>query len=100
MPALIDCRDERFGAAVHDRNFGTVDLDDDIVDAEPVQRGKHMFGGRDSRAGLIAEHGGEFGRRHRPVIGNQLAVALAVRSGAQENDAGIGFGRMQRQGDG
>jgi hypothetical protein len=59
-----------------------------------------MFGGRDGRAGVIAEHGCEFGRRHRAVIGNQLAVALAVQSGPQENNAGIGFGWMERQGNG
>jgi len=59
-----------------------------------------MFGGRDRRAGLIAKHCCEFGRRHRAVIGNQLPIALAVQSGPQENDASIGFGWMERQGNG
>ena len=31
---LIDRSDERGGAAVHDRNFGAVDLDDGVVDPE------------------------------------------------------------------
>ena len=36
----------------------------------------------------------------RAEIGGDLAIALAAKAAAQENDAGIGFGRMQRQGDG
>ena len=44
---------------------------------------------------MVAENGGEFGRRHRTVIGAQFAVGLAVDAGTQKYDAGIGFGRMQ-----
>ena len=66
---LIDRSDEWRGAAVHDRHFRTVDLDDGVVDAEAVQRRQHVFGGRDGRAVLIAEHGGEFGGRHGTEIG-------------------------------
>ena len=97
---LIDRRNERRGAAVHDRNFRAVDFDDGVIDAKAVQRGKHMFGGRDGRAVMVAEHGGEFGRRHRAVMGAQFAVGLAVDSAAQKYDAGIGFGRMQCKGGG
>ena len=58
---LIDRGDERRRAAVHDRHFRSVDLDDGVVDAEPDSAAKHMLGGRDERAGGIAEYGGEFG---------------------------------------
>ena len=65
---LIDRGDERRGAAVHDRHFGTVDFDHRVIDAESVQGREHMFGGRYRRTIVIAEHGGEFGRRHRTVM--------------------------------
>jgi hypothetical protein len=42
---LIDGSDESRRAAVHDRNFRTVDLDRSVVDAHAAQRSKHMFGG-------------------------------------------------------
>ena len=69
---LIDRGDERRGAAVHDRDFRAVDLDDRIVDAEAAQRRQHMFGGRNGGTALVAEHGGEFGRRHGAEIGLEV----------------------------
>ena len=76
---LIDRRDERRGAAVHDRNFGAVDFDDGIVDAEAMQGREHVFGGRYRRAAVVAEHGGEFGRGHRTEIGASIRGPVGRR---------------------
>ena len=50
-------------------NFGAVDLDDGVVDPEAAQRRQHMFGRRDGRAAMIAQHGGEFSRRDGTEVG-------------------------------
>src|ERR1700686_5007696 len=89
---LIDRGNERRGAAVHNRYFGTIDLDDRVIDAEAVQGRQYMFGRRYRRAVAIAEHGGEFGRRHGAETGVELAVWLAVGAAAEKDDAGIGLG--------
>ena len=94
----IDGLDEWRGAAVHDRNFRTVDLDEHVVDAERIQRGEHVFGGRHGRAILIAEHGCEFGRGDGAEIGGKLAIFLTVNSGSQEYDTGVRFRRMKDDG--
>ncbi len=65
-----------------------------------MQCGKHMFGRRNGRAVVIAEYGGEFGRGHATEVGGDLAIALAAETAAHKNDAGIGFGGMQRESDG
>ncbi len=39
--------DERRGAAVHDRHFRCVQLDDDVVDAERGERGEQVLDGLD-----------------------------------------------------
>ena len=93
---LIDRIDEGRSAAVHDRNFGTVDLDNGVVDPKPEQRGKHVFGGGYGRTVSIAEHRGEFGRCHRSEVGRKFAVFLAIDSDSPEYDAGIRFSRMKR----
>ena len=72
---LIDRRDERRRAAVHDRHFRTIDFDDGVVDAQAAQGGKHMLGGRDHRTVAVAENGGEFGGDHRAEIGANFAIA-------------------------
>ena len=89
---LIDRRDERRGAAVHDRHFRAVDLDDRVVDAKPGQRGQHMLRGGAQRAFGIADHGGEFGGGHGADIGANFAVRAAVLAETDEDDAGVGFG--------
>ena len=89
---LIDRRDERRGAAVHDRHFGAVDLDDGVVDAEPGQRRQHVLRGRAQRALGIAEHGGEFGGGDGADVGADFAVRAAVLAEADEDNAGVGLG--------
>ena len=94
---LIDRGHERRGAAVHDRHFGSVDFDDGVVDAEAGERRQHMLGGRAQRAVGVADHRGEFGRGHGADVGANLAIRSAVLTQANEDDAGIGFGRQHIQ---
>ena len=49
--------DERRGAAVHDRHFGRVQFDDDVVDAEGGQGREQVLDGLD-RHGFACEPGG------------------------------------------
>ena len=56
---LVDRVDEGRGAAIHDRHFAAVDLDQQIVDAEAEQRGHDMLDGRDVVTGRIAKHRAE-----------------------------------------
>ena len=93
----VDRLDERRRAAVHDRHFRSVDLDDGIVDAEARQRGEHMLGGRAQRPGGVAEHGGKFGCGDGADVGDDFAVRLAVGAAADKHNAGIGFGRKHGQ---
>ena len=81
---LIDRRNERRRAAVHDRDFRPVDLDHRIVHAEPAQRRQHMLGRRHQRARRIAQNGGEFGGGDGAEIGADFALAAAVKTGADE----------------
>ena len=66
---LIDGGDEGRRAAVHDRNFGTVDFDDGVVDAHAAQGSEHMFRGGNQRTFTVPENGckvgGDYGFRDR-----------------------------------
>ena len=96
---LLDRGDERSRAAVHDRNFRTVDFDGGVVDAHSPQCSKHMLGGGDQRAFAITQHGGELGRDHRLGVGPNLAVA-SLKASADKNKTCIGRCRSQGQTDG
>ena len=98
MTRLIDCFDERRRAAVHNRYFGPVDFNHDIVDAKTIERGEHVLGRRYGRTVAIAKHGGKFRRSHRTEVCDKFAIFLAIDSGAPKHDAGIGLGRMKRNG--
>src|SRR5581483_10255699 len=74
--------------------FGAVDLHEGVVDAKPAKRGENMFGRAANRAGMIAKNSGKFGRRHRTIIGADLALASLFVDTA-ENDAGIGIGGVE-----
>ena len=71
---LIDRGDEGSGAAVHDRNFRTIDLDRGVVDAHAAQSREHMLGGGDQRTFAVAQHGCEFGGDHGFGGGLNFAV--------------------------
>ncbi len=96
---LLDGGNEGGRAAVHDRHFRTVDLDQRIVDAEAGQRGEHMLGGRAQRPIGIAEHGREFGGGDRAHIGAHFPIGTTLDAGAHEADAVIRIGRVDREGD-
>ena len=95
---LIDRGDEGRGAAVHDRNFRTIDFDGGVIDAHAAQRSEHMFGGRDQRAVAVAEHGGEFGGDDGFGGGLNFAVA-AIKTGADKNKTCIDRCRSEGQTD-
>ena len=90
---LVDRLHEGGGAAVHDRRFRAVELDDGVVDAEPAQRRHDVLDGGDAGPGSIAQHGGELGGGDRTGIGADLALPPAVDA-ADEHDAGAGIGRI------
>src|SRR5262245_17375432 len=94
----IDRRHERGGAAVHDRNFGAVDLDHRVVHAEPAQRRQHMLGRRYQRTRCIPQNGGKFGGSDGTDVGANLALAAVIEASADEPDSGSGVGRMEGYG--
>ena len=93
---LIDRGDESRGAAVHDRNFRTVDFDRGVIDAHAAQGCEHMFGGGDQRTFAVAQHGGKFGGDHGFGGGLNLTVA-AIQTGADKNKTCIHRCRSKSQ---
>ena len=89
---LIDRGDESRGAAVHDRNFRTVDFDGGVIDAHAAQRSEHMLGGGNQRTFAVAQHGGEFGGDHGFGGGLNFAVAPSrpVRTKIKPASTGAG----------
>ena len=92
---LVDRVDERGGAAVHDRHFGAVDLDEDVVDAEAAQGRHQVLDRRDGAAHAVADDGAERGGDDGAVMGVDDALAAAGETGAEEDDAVIGFGWVE-----
>ena len=87
--------DERRGAAVHDRHFRRIELDDDVVDAEADERREQVLdrvdldgvaceAGRVIDAADVLHRGGHF---------------EATEIAATESNAGIGRRRLQRERD-
>ena len=75
--------DELRRAAVHDRDFLAVDLDQGVVDAKAAQRGKQVLDGRHRGAVAVAKHGTQRYASHVPLIGSDLG-ALGVAVGEKE----------------
>src|SRR5687767_13973132 len=95
---LIDGFDESHRAAVHDRNFGAVDFDDGVVDAEAAQSGEQMLDGGDGSAVAVADdrtkgHAGDVA----VIALNLRAVGLAICE--MKAETGIAVGRTQDDGD-
>ena len=93
-PGLLDQQNERRGAAVHDRQLGGVEVDIDVVDAEPAERGHQMLDGVDLHA--VAHQA----RRQAGFADRFGARGNIDRRGqvdAPEHDAG--FGRRRAQGE-
>ena len=95
---LLDCGNERLGAAVHNRNFWTIDFDQGVIDAKCGKGGENMFGRRAQRASVISQHRREFRCSYGAHIGRDFTISLAVDPRPQEHDAGVGFCRMEREG--
>ena len=95
---LIDGGDEGRRAAVHDRNFGTVDFDDGVIDAHAAQGSEHMFGGGNQRAFAVAENGSKIGGGNGFRDGGNFAVGL-IKAGADKNKTRIHRSRSKRQAD-
>lgn len=99
-PGLIDKIDKLRGRAVHDRNFRPIDLDKRVVDAEPPEGREQMLDGRDACVRPVTNHCAQLSHDNpRPMRGNRPRLA-ARKSGAAESNAGVGFGRMQNNGNG
>ena len=86
---------ERRGAAVHDRHFGVVQLDDDVVDAEGGQGGEQVLDRLD-RHGLARQAGLILNAAQVRDGGRNLEPAKIA---SLEPDAVVGRRRLQRQGD-
>ena len=96
---LIDGGDEGSRAAVHDRNFGTIDFDGGVVDAHAAQRSKHMFGGGDQRTFTVAENGRKIGGDHGFRDRGNFAVGI-IETGADKNKTCIDRCRSEGKIDG
>ncbi len=93
---LLDRGDEGSGAAIHDRNFRTVDLDHGVVDAHAAQGREYMLGGGNDRTVAVAQHGCEFGGDHGFGGGLNFPVA-AIGAGADKNKTRIHGCGSERQ---
>ena len=92
---LLDARflqqiQERRAAAVHDRHFAMIELDDDIVDAGGDERGEQMLH-RFHRRPRLAEHGRML--HARDLADRRRNVNAQV--GAAEADAGVRGRRLE-----
>ena len=86
MPASLDQPHERQPAAIQDRHFQVVDLDEGVVDSHGVEHAQQVLGGGDQHA-LAHQAGGVADARHVPPTGGDREV---VQIGAHEDDAGGG----------
>ena len=84
----VEKLDEGKTRAVHDRGFGPVDLDDDIVDAQSRQGRHKMFDGRDDDAGGIGDFSIELSADDG-VRGHRNAVIAVGDVGADKHHARI-----------
>ena len=53
---FVDGTDEGRCAAVHDRDFAAIDLDEAVVDRETAQRGEKMLNRADGDPPVISDH--------------------------------------------
>ncbi|MND62346.1 hypothetical protein D3C80_536280 [compost metagenome] len=79
--------DERTGTAVHDRDFSSVNFDNDVVDAQPSQRGIKMLNGRNTHVMLIDQASTEHGITHGFCISRKINRWIQVS--ATIDDPGI-----------
>src|SRR6185437_9191094 len=93
----FDEEDERRGAAVHDRHFGTVELHHDIVDLGAGERRHEMLDRADGQPFAVAQGRAQQGFDGVPPARGDLGAA-ADDIHATEDDAAIRRRRKQRHG--
>ena len=89
--------DKGVRTAVHHRDLGRVNLDIEVVDPHPGQRGREVLNGRDTDTGFVDQSGTEHGIAHLIGIGWQLHHRIQV--GTQVNDPCVHRRRTERHGD-
>ena len=87
--------DEGSGAAVQDRNFRPVDLDQHVVDTEAGKRGHQMFDRRDGARSAIADDGAQFGRGNSQMPRIDQTIPATGKTSPKKNNAMIRFSRMK-----
>ena len=96
--SLIQRVDEDSSAAVHDRHFGIVDIDLDIVDAEREERSHQMLDGCNRAVRRLAKEGAKIGRADlggygtdgdRFTVGNPVEDDPGVRICGMESNRHI-----------
>ena len=92
---FLDQIDERRRAAVHDRHFGRVELDDDVVDAHADERRQQMLD-RFHRHLIARQARGELETRQMAHGRRQFEIAHVS---AAEANAVIGWRRLERERD-
>ena len=95
---LLDARLENrpgvgAGRAVHDRGFGSVDIDHRIVDAQRPERRHDMFDRADAGA---AAFDGRAARGIGYVVAQRGDLGRTLEVDASESDAAVGLGRPDR----
>ena len=92
---LVDGIDEGSRAAVEDRNFRPVDLDEHVVDAE-AGKGRHeVFDGGDRARIAVADDGAQLGGGDGQVPRVDETVQAARKAGAEKSNAMVRFSRMK-----
>src|SRR5687768_15200840 len=86
--------DERRRAAVHDRYFGRIQLDDDVVDPEADQCGEQMLDG--IYAHRVAHQAGRVTDRADMIDGGRDLETTEIRT--PETNTGTGGCRLEREG--
>lgn len=93
----FDQEHERRRTAIHDRDFGTVNFDQDVVDFASCQSGHKVLDRADRSAVIVSDRRREPGIDHvLPVNGDFPGTVKQV--GSTDADAEIFFRRFQRQG--
>ena len=87
---------EHGGRAIHDRHFGAVDFDAQVVDPDAGDGGKQVLDHGDRDPMRVRQRGAKLGIGDRVGVGLNFAGALGGIN-ADEADTGIGRGGQQRQ---
>ena len=88
--------DERQGRTVQDRQFGPVDLDDHVGDAQGAEGGHQVFYGRQLNPGRVLDHGVQ-PRIDHGLAGHDDAIVTIRDIRADEDDARSGGRRTNGQ---